>query len=235
MTDTRMFAFESDFVASLRCVPMAVRLKLDRCGIKLTLRQWSRFTREDRQRLLLAACATPREIAEYHRELTALVALRTGEVAKPLADTPCGQWEVAYRLPAVVADYARSIGFAPPTLGQWAALSPLQRFALIKLTRDNHDNVNFVPAMREFGLVRPPLATADLRLCEERFAESARNSGALVCDRGRRARATSAQGDRPTDREPGHPRAFEGAGPRTDRRRRSVAAAALKIRQHFSR
>jgi hypothetical protein len=28
-----------------------------------------------------------------------------------------------------------------------------QRFALFKLTRPNHDNDNFIPAMREFGLL----------------------------------------------------------------------------------
>ena len=33
------------------------------------------------------------------------------------------------------------------------ALSPLQRFTLVKLSRAKHDNVNFVPAMREFGLL----------------------------------------------------------------------------------
>lgn len=157
-TDTQMFAFESDFVATLRCVPMAVRLKLDLCGIKLTLRQWSRFTRGDRFALLMRRCAGPGEIAAYREVLTALIAARTGEVARVLAETPCGGWDLAERTPEVVANYARSLGLAPPTAGQWAALSRLQRFALIKLTRDNHDNVNFEPAMREFGLI-PTVAT----------------------------------------------------------------------------
>jgi len=155
LTDTQLFAFESDFVASLRCVPMAVRLKLDLCGIKLSLRQWSRFTREDRQALLVRRCRAPAEIAAYREILTALIAARAGEAARLLAETPCGQWDTAGRTPAVVADYARSQGLAPPSAGQWAALTRLQRFALIKLTRDNHDNVNFVPAMREFGLTAP--------------------------------------------------------------------------------
>jgi hypothetical protein len=53
----------------------------------------------------------------------------------------------------VVADYARRVGQTPPSDRQWSALTRLQRFALIKLTRDNHDNVNFIPAMMEFGLV----------------------------------------------------------------------------------
>ncbi len=39
MNDTGMFDFESDFVASLRCIPMCVRFKLDLCEIKLSLRQ----------------------------------------------------------------------------------------------------------------------------------------------------------------------------------------------------
>ena len=42
----------------------------------------------------------------------------------------------------------------PPTVAQWAALSPLQRFAIFKLTRPGHTNENFEPAMREFGLIK---------------------------------------------------------------------------------
>jgi len=36
--------------------------------------------------------------------------------------------------------------------GQWKNLNSLQRFALIKLTRGGHENENFIPALREFGL-----------------------------------------------------------------------------------
>jgi hypothetical protein len=88
MNDTQLFAFESDFVATLRCVPMAVRFKLDHCGIKLTLRQWSRFTPEDRKRLLLAPCDTPREVEAYRSTLTELVALRSGGELRRLEEPP---------------------------------------------------------------------------------------------------------------------------------------------------
>jgi hypothetical protein len=155
MNDTQLFAFESDFVSTLRCVPMAVRFKLDRCGVKLTLRQWSRFTRDDRQALLVQRCGDAGEVRAYRTALTALVALRTGEVAKPLAEAPCGQWDAADQVAPVVLHYAQSLGERPPSRPEWRALSILQRFVLIKLTRDNHDNVNFVPAMREFGLGQP--------------------------------------------------------------------------------
>ena len=152
MNDTHLFAFESDFVATLRCVPMAVRLRLDRCAIKLSLRQWSRFTREDRQKLLEAPCHSRVEIEAYGANLVELIALRAREVAKPLADPPAPLWEVASEAPVVVTRFAKSLGVTPPSNAAWRALAELQRFALIKLTRDHHDNINFVPAMREFGL-----------------------------------------------------------------------------------
>ena len=153
MNDTHLCAFEDDFVASLRCIPMAVRLKLDRSGIKLTLRQWSRFTLGDRKLLLEAPCRTPQEIGDYRADLVRLVAERAGEEARPLADPPAPLWEAVSDVPDAVVDYARSVGTRAPRRRDWAALSDLQRFALLKLTRDNHDNVNFVPAMREFGLL----------------------------------------------------------------------------------
>ena len=40
------------------------------------------------------------------------------------------------------------------TQSQWANLTPLQRFATIKLTRSSHENNNFLPALQEFGLVK---------------------------------------------------------------------------------
>jgi hypothetical protein len=174
-----MFAFESDFVASLRCVPMAVRLKLDLCGIKLFLRQWSRFTREDRYALLMRRCGDSGEIAAYREALTTLIGERTGEIARLLTDAPCGQWDIAERAAAAVTGYAWSLGLSPPSARQWAALSRLQRFALIKLTRDNHDNVNFAPAMREFGLVAEAGSGQRDRRSASRWLSPARSSAVI--------------------------------------------------------
>jgi len=152
MSDIQLFAFEQDFVATLRCVPMAVRLKLDVCGIKLSLRQWSRFTKDDRHDLLIRKCSTPSEVTAYRAALVELVASRAREAARPLAEPPCGLWNDAGHVPARVAEFAAALGLSPPDDRQWSRLTRLQRFALIKLTRDSHDNLNFAPAMREFGL-----------------------------------------------------------------------------------
>jgi len=154
MSDGQLFAFENDFVASLRCIPMAVRLKLDRAQIKLSLRQWSRLSRDDRQELLDAPCGSRCEIDAYHAGLVDLIDRRACESAKPLAERPDpALWEGLGEPPPVVTRYASSVGVAPPTAGQWRSLTDLQRYALVKLTRDGHDNVNFIPAMREFGLM----------------------------------------------------------------------------------
>jgi molybdenum cofactor guanylyltransferase len=148
-----LFEFEKDFVASLRCIPMAVRLKLDQSGIKLSLRQWSRFSREDRAELLNAPCGVPSEVADYRIKLIELVSVRASEIAKDIAVEASPAWRDAARVPGAVISYAESIGIKPPSPEQWSGLRPLERFALLKLTRDSHDNVNFKPAMNEFGLL----------------------------------------------------------------------------------
>lgn len=153
MDHARLFAFEADFVASLRCIPMAVRMKLDRCAIKLTLRQWSHFNLYDRKTLLEMACRTPHEVGLYRSRLVRLVEQRSGEAARPLAEPAIALWESASDVPPPVITFARSVAVSPPTPQAWFGLSDLERFALLKLTRDNHDNVNFVPAMQEFGLL----------------------------------------------------------------------------------
>lgn len=154
MDHAQLFAFENDFVATLRCIPMSVRFKLDRSGVKLSLRQWSRFTKADRERFLIQPCETSQETDQYRQDLTRLVADRCGEAAKPLAEDGLVPWRKADDVPSAVADFACSIGLQAPSAEQWGKLSDIERFVLLKLSRDNHDNVNFAPAMAEFGLYR---------------------------------------------------------------------------------
>jgi len=153
MNHDHLFAFEDDFVTSLRCIPMAVRLKLDRCGLKLSLRQWTGLTTHDRQALLTRPCeATNRSKDTYREWLEFLVHERTGDRVSPLPDPVLPVWESVDGPPWPVRDFATRTGLRPPDPDEWRGLSELQRFALVKLSRDNHDNVNFAPALREFGI-----------------------------------------------------------------------------------
>jgi hypothetical protein len=144
------FQFEADFVDSLRCIPMQVRFKLDTCGIKLKLTHWHQFEASDRQALVDLPCITPAEIQSYRDFLADLVMQRTGEIAKDLSIEPQPDWLKADEIPVSVLDQAQAVGTAIAP-AQWTHLSPLQRFALIKLSRSAHENRNFLPAWQEFG------------------------------------------------------------------------------------
>jgi hypothetical protein len=148
-----IFQFEQDFAGSLRCIPMAVRFKLDRCGIKLSLRQWSRFAPEERNRMLQLPCEGGGDIAAYRRELEELIQLRSTQPPEYLPVEVQPAWAEEASVPGQVIEFALEVEVSPPSSAQWASLSTLQRFTLLKLSRAKHDNVNFVPAMREFGLL----------------------------------------------------------------------------------
>jgi hypothetical protein len=90
---------------------------------------------------------------QYRTFLQQLIADRTGSVASELPIEPSPAWENATTVPETIQAKAGRLG-VELTTAQWAALTPLQRFALIKLSQSGHENSNFLPALREFGLVQ---------------------------------------------------------------------------------
>jgi hypothetical protein len=155
--DRVIFAFEADFIESLRCIPMQVRYKLDTCGIKLKLHHWHSFSHADRQQLTQMPCATSDEIQSYRKYLCDLVIEATGDRPKDLPIDPEPDWLNPSCVPDVVIKKAQTLALEI-SRNQWASLKPLQRFALIKLSRSGHENRNFLPAATEFGLVPPHYA-----------------------------------------------------------------------------
>ena len=150
-SDLTFFQFEADFVQSLRCIPMQVRYKLDTCGVKLKLDHWHKFSDSDRERIVTHPCQTASEIIAYYDSLQALVTEYTGAPAKDLPVEAQPPWQQLGQIPAEVTTQAAQFDTAID-LVQWSALSPLQRFALCKLSRPGHENRNFLPALYEFGL-----------------------------------------------------------------------------------
>jgi hypothetical protein len=145
------FDFEADFVDSLRCIPMVVRFKLDTCGIKLKLAAWNHFSQSERSELVKLPCAEPADTKAYRDYLSGLVLRHTGEIPSnlPIDDHPA--WLHDREIPTEVQERAKTFNI-DLTISQWANLTPLKRFALIKLTRSQHENTNFLPALKEFGL-----------------------------------------------------------------------------------
>ncbi len=146
------FQFESDFVGSLQCIPMQVRMKLDNCGVKLKLVHWNQFSQTERQTLVDLPCNTPAQIKAYQEFLQNLVVKKTGKPAKELAIDPHPPWLDEGKIPDDVRAKAQEFKMQL-SLQQWSNLSPAQRFALIKLSRPSHENKNFIPALQEFNLI----------------------------------------------------------------------------------
>jgi hypothetical protein len=149
---SELFGFESDFVASLRCIPMAVRYRLDLAGVKLKLNEWSKLGQSERRRLLEMPVSGPGETAAYRDALSAMVEAACGAAPGLLPELPAPVWES----PAVPDQVRAKAAETGVTLSDatWRSLAPLQRFALVKLSRPGHENLNFVPAAEEFGLRR---------------------------------------------------------------------------------
>jgi hypothetical protein len=152
MTDGQFFQFEADFVESLRCIPMQVRMKLDTCGVKLKLSHWHQFSSQERQALVTMPCTTIEEANVYRQFLQQLVTEKTGAPAGELPLDLHPPWLDKQTIPRQLQEQVDHFGVTI-TSQQWATLTPLQRFALIKLSRPSHENKNFLPALKEFKLV----------------------------------------------------------------------------------
>jgi hypothetical protein len=147
-----LFKFEEEFMEdNIRCIPMAVRMKLDVCGIKLKLAEWNKFTVNERSELMAKPCTEATEISAYRKLIQGLVYSNTGSEATDLSVDEHPAWKVLDQIQPALVEKLNEFGWTLP-IEKWKALSDLQRFALLKLSRPSHENKNFTKAMKEFGL-----------------------------------------------------------------------------------
>ncbi|HEY0655623.1 MAG TPA: nitrate reductase associated protein [Chryseosolibacter sp.] len=152
LTAETFFAFEADFVEdNVRCIPMIVRFKLDSCGIKLKLKEWSHMTAAEREQLALLPCHTADEIGHYKNTLLAFIRKYTGESGTEIPVMINPPWAITDEIPYPLQEKLKEFNWAI-SIRQWLQLSELQRFALLKLSYPGHENRNFPLAMREFNL-----------------------------------------------------------------------------------
>jgi len=143
------FRFEEDFVEEgMRCIPMIVRFKLDLCGIKLKLAEWSRMNDPERHFLAELACESNEEILVYRSWLQMTIYKRTGTRATDLQVDTTPSWKLI-AIPAMVSEKLEELQLTLNSY-QWQSFTDLQRFALVKLSRPGHENRNFPIALKEF-------------------------------------------------------------------------------------
>jgi hypothetical protein len=148
------FNFEQDFMEdNIRCIPMIVRFKLDACGIKLKLKEWSKMNLGERENLANYSIESEEQLQKYQMYLEGLILNYTGHKPTYLAnDQQNYSWLLTDQLPYQVQSKLVELKMNL-SIGQWKDLSVLKRYALLKLTRPGHENKNFPKAMIEFGLV----------------------------------------------------------------------------------
>ena len=144
------FGFEADFVGELRCLPMAVRRKLDLVGVKLKLVHWSHLDEGERQRLL-AWPDDPAALADLDHWLGQRTAAMAAGAAGRLEPACGAPWQQGYGPPEVLRASCRQLGLSLSP-DAWGQLDELQRFALVKLSNPGHEHHNLPRALAEFGL-----------------------------------------------------------------------------------
>jgi hypothetical protein len=148
---TAPFAFETEIDAALGFMPLALRYRLDRAGLKISLAAWQALSFEARRRLLDAPASTDADVAEFARSLRRAVA-DAGHEASDLPPPPSPPWrDDAARLAA--AAWAAELG-APFDQAAFAALDDVQAYALYRLSASRKNPAAFRAALVEFGLSR---------------------------------------------------------------------------------
>jgi hypothetical protein len=146
----REFKFEEEMRNSLACVPMAVRRKLDRVGVKIGLKQWQALGRGER----LAICHLPIDRDDERQALELFISEAVeracGERPTTLAASERAIAEPPRTLPAEVAAAARAEGVGLDQAA-WERLDEDERYALIKLGGGARHSHNLAAALAEFA------------------------------------------------------------------------------------
>jgi len=144
----RKFKFEDEVHHSLDCVPMAVRRKLDRVGVKVSLEQWQALAQHER----LAICHLPTDSDEERRAIQVFleetVRARAGSDTKALSDEVKRSAEPPTQPPERLVENAKTVGVVLNQLA-WERLDEDERYALIKLGGGTEQSHNFVTALHE--------------------------------------------------------------------------------------
>ncbi len=148
-----LFQFEQDKYYALRRIPMAMRIKLDLCGFKLSIRDWSKLSRNDREALAAMPYESEAQLAAFRECIDALIAGIEGDSEATAPCTRPAAWEITGEIPHAISRQLEDRGVPPLSVRLWAALSELQRYALIKLTREGGKNEKLPAALQEFGLM----------------------------------------------------------------------------------
>lgn len=163
----KQFRFEGEIHASLECVPLTVRRKLDLAQLKISLEGWQALTRAERLALCHLAVDSAAEI-EIYREVLRGFCARAAVPLKELNDPEAAarSWN-APEAPARLAQRAQELS-ARLDGGTWRALDEESRYALVKLSDPKRNPAKLAAACVELGLIEGPAPelSPDVAVCK---------------------------------------------------------------------
>ena len=122
------YQYEAQFYPTLSRVPLDVRRKLDVCGVKLSLKDWHRFSLEERVTLCHLPCETVEEIEAITRYIDFLAYRYCGRASEKVTPLDINLWNSA--LPQAVIE--RSAASKTVSEKEWRKLPSHHRYALFK-------------------------------------------------------------------------------------------------------
>jgi hypothetical protein len=128
----RKFKFEDEIYASLSCLPMAARRKLDQLGLKIGFDQWQQLSRGERLMICHAPIAAPDEVEALRVFVHDVMMAKCGAKPKDLPPEKRLGVNPPAAVPPQLVESAQKSGVAL-TQAAWAALDDDERYALIKL------------------------------------------------------------------------------------------------------
>jgi hypothetical protein len=150
---TAPFAFETEIDAALTFMPLALRYRLDRAGLKASLAAWQALSPAQRRRLLDAPASTDADVAAFALALrSALTEVGHHPTSLPPLPSP-PPWRESAALDAASA-WAGELGL-PFDRTRWAALDDVQRYALYRLSTSRKSPDAFRAALGELRLLGP--------------------------------------------------------------------------------
>ena len=154
----RRFHFEEDIYCTLDCVPMTVRRKLDRVGLKVGLAQWQALGQGERLAICHLPAEQPEECDAMRSFINEAVMRVSGAEPKELPPSERLTAEPPPEVPAALVADARAAGVVL-TQAMWDRLDGDQRYVLTKVWGKSKSD-KLAIALREL-FVESPGASAD--------------------------------------------------------------------------
>jgi hypothetical protein len=144
----RRFRFEPDN-EQLELVPLLLRRKFDRIGLKVSLEQWQALSPSEREKICELSVTTPEQCDSARKFVREGVIRASGDAPKELAESDREAAEPPVTPPPVLVERAKAEGFALDA-PVWARLDADERYVLTKLGGGRKISHDFAAALREF-------------------------------------------------------------------------------------